>query len=79
MYLKQKLTNNKKELRATGGGPCKIVELSALEEQAIALTGISTTVEGVPEGISFGVPHSSSQATPTASHSRTGNGKVDIR
>ena len=69
MFIKRKLANNKKELQATKGGPCKIIELSALEEQAVQLTGINTTVEGISEGISFGVPHSSLQVTPTASHS----------
>ncbi|XP_058827436.1 uncharacterized protein LOC131690658 [Topomyia yanbarensis] len=54
--LKKKLAHNVKELRATGGGPNKLIELSDLEEQAVCLTGLRATVEGVQHAISFGTP-----------------------
>ncbi|XP_062713120.1 uncharacterized protein LOC134290104, partial [Aedes albopictus] len=54
--LKRKLANNRKEQQATGGGPCKIIELSALEERVVDLAGLVAAVDGVDESISFGAP-----------------------
>lgn len=54
--LKRKLAHNKKEVRATGGGPNNIVQLTELEEQAVRITGIVATVEGVKNVSSFGAP-----------------------
>ncbi|XP_058451150.1 uncharacterized protein LOC131430303 [Malaya genurostris] len=52
--LKRKLAHNSKELRATGGGPNKVIEISELEEQTIALTGLRNTIQGVQNTLSYG-------------------------
>ncbi|XP_055621942.1 uncharacterized protein LOC129765563 [Toxorhynchites rutilus septentrionalis] len=54
--LKRKLSHNKREQRATGGGPNKTIHLSELEEQAVQLTGLLETVEGIPGCSSQGTP-----------------------
>ncbi|XP_055631573.1 uncharacterized protein LOC129771685 [Toxorhynchites rutilus septentrionalis] len=54
--LKRKLSHNKREQRATGGGPNRTIHLSELEEQAVQLTGLLETVEGIPGCSSQGTP-----------------------
>ncbi|XP_062536329.1 uncharacterized protein LOC134205253 [Armigeres subalbatus] len=54
--LKRKLANNRKEQQATGGGPNRIIEFSALEERVIDLAGLTAAVEGIDNSIAFGAP-----------------------
>ncbi|XP_055632496.1 uncharacterized protein LOC129772976 [Toxorhynchites rutilus septentrionalis] len=54
--LKRKLSHNKREQWATGGGPNRTIHLSELEEQAVQLTGQLETVEGIPGCSSQGIP-----------------------
>ncbi|XP_058817743.1 uncharacterized protein LOC131681056 [Topomyia yanbarensis] len=54
--LKRKLSHNKRELNATGGGPNKLIHLSKLEEQAVQLTGLTATVDGIAGSSSQGAP-----------------------
>ncbi|XP_055640365.1 uncharacterized protein LOC129777847 [Toxorhynchites rutilus septentrionalis] len=64
--LKRKLAHNKREQRATGGGPNKIINLSELEEQAVLLTGLLATVEGIPGTSSHGTQLGSPSGEPQA-------------
>ncbi|XP_065091026.1 uncharacterized protein LOC135711979 [Ochlerotatus camptorhynchus] len=52
--LKRKLAHNRREQRATGGGPNKIV--ASLEERVVALTGLTAAVDGIEDSIAFGAP-----------------------
>ncbi|XP_058810959.1 uncharacterized protein LOC131675836 [Topomyia yanbarensis] len=45
-----------RELNATGGGPNKLIHLSELEEQAVQLTGLTATVDGIAGSSSQGAP-----------------------
>ncbi|XP_021709465.1 uncharacterized protein LOC110679358 [Aedes aegypti] len=54
--IKKKLVSNRKEQRSTGGGPCKIIELSSLEERVVDMAGLTAAVEGIPDSVPFGAP-----------------------
>lgn len=53
-YIKRKLTNNKKEMMATGGGNCRLQHISPLEDKVIQLTGLVTNTSGISGAVDFG-------------------------
>ncbi|XP_055905759.1 uncharacterized protein LOC129941212 [Eupeodes corollae] len=53
-YIKRKMTENKKESKATGGGSNKMHTFSILEESVIRLTGLETSTGGIKGTVSFG-------------------------
>ncbi|XP_055589806.1 uncharacterized protein LOC129741987 [Uranotaenia lowii] len=53
--LKKKLSHNRQEQRATGGGPNKMCLLTDLEERIAALAGLTPAVEGIEGTSSFGI------------------------
>ncbi|XP_055551659.1 uncharacterized protein LOC129734003 [Wyeomyia smithii] len=54
--LKRKLAHNKREQKAAGGDPNKIIELTTLEERAVQLAGLAPAVEGIDGCVSYGLP-----------------------
>ncbi|XP_017476874.1 PREDICTED: uncharacterized protein LOC108366898 [Rhagoletis zephyria] len=54
-YIKRKLSANKAETRATGGGPNRMHNFNELEEKVIELTGLHTSTSGINGAVSFGV------------------------
>lgn len=59
--LKKKLTNNKAELNATGGGLCKLLPLSPLEEAASNLLQFEKQFN--PEGVAQGIQQSNDETS----------------
>lgn len=54
-YVKKKLTTSKMEITKTGGGPSKHFFFSDIEEEVIRLTGMQTSISGIPNTKSFGI------------------------
>ncbi|XP_055641281.1 uncharacterized protein LOC129778416 [Toxorhynchites rutilus septentrionalis] len=59
---KRKLAHNRREQFATGGGPSKFIELTALEERVVVLAGLAPAVEGIADTCSFGLEPSANQS-----------------
>ncbi|XP_055904992.1 uncharacterized protein LOC129940627 [Eupeodes corollae] len=54
-YIKRKLVENKKEIKATGGGMNRTHSFSDLEEIVIKLTGLETSTSEFKSSRSFGI------------------------
>ncbi|XP_055837669.1 uncharacterized protein LOC129906061 [Episyrphus balteatus] len=54
--LRKKLSQNKRLLNATGGGPYEQVNFSPLEEDVIQLLCLRDCVDGIPQTQAFGMP-----------------------
>lgn len=52
---KKKLSNNKRSIRQTGGGPYDIQQFTPAEEMVIDACGFEATVSGIPNVGSYGV------------------------
>ncbi|XP_036330126.1 uncharacterized protein LOC118742278 isoform X2 [Rhagoletis pomonella] len=64
--IKKKLSNNRIQMRATGGGPNREVQLTALEEEVAQLVNIYDAVAGV-SGRHCGTPQGPSRGSHTDS------------
>lgn len=64
--MKRKLVNNKKHIKATGGGPSREIPLSGMEEEVVALLQLEVAVEGIEGVSSYGIMAASSEPSTSA-------------
>ncbi|XP_036320357.1 uncharacterized protein LOC118734778 [Rhagoletis pomonella] len=55
-YIKRKLSENKKEQAATGGGRNRQHHFNELEEEVIKMTALETSTHGITGTVSVGLP-----------------------
>lgn len=78
--MKKKLSQNKQEQRATGGGPNKTHKFSDEEEEVIALVGLKEAVEGISNVKIFGCPQNKirTEAKETSKRRRSAEDVLEL-
>ncbi|XP_039951354.1 uncharacterized protein LOC120768649 [Bactrocera tryoni] len=62
MHIRKKLTHNKKEGKATGGGPYDQTFILPIEEEVAKIFGLFEMVNGLDGALTFGVPEEHTEA-----------------
>ncbi|XP_039968382.1 uncharacterized protein LOC120780171 [Bactrocera tryoni] len=62
MHIRKKLAHNKKEGKATGGGPYDQTVILPIEEEVAKICGLFEMVNGLEGALTFGVPEEHTEA-----------------